>query len=174
MEFNESENSLLLLNGPSSAGKSSIAGELQRELRRYSADPVIISIDDYMKIGTDEEIWEDDIFEVMPDMCRDITPALQQGKWVIVDHVITSARIYDVLLDAAAGFDVVKVLVSCSLEILLKRERERGNRFAGSAEASLKYLYPKDGYDLRIDSGKTDAASSAEKIMDFLQDRQKS
>ena len=174
MEFNESENSLLLLNGPSSAGKSSIAGELQRELRRYGADPVIISIDDYMKIGTDEEIWEDDVFEVMPDMCRDITPALRQGKWVIVDHVITSVRIYDALLDAAAGFDVVKVLVSCSLEILLKRERERGNRFAGSAEASLKYLYPKDEYDLRIDSGKTDAASSAEKIMDFLQDRQKS
>ena len=174
MEFNVSGNKLLLLNGPSSAGKSSIAGELQRELRRYGADPVIISIDDYMKIGTDEEIWEDDVFEVMPDMCRDITPALQQGKWVIVDHVITSARIYDALLDAAAGFDVVKVLVSCSLEILLKRERERGNRFAGSAEASLKYLYPKDEYDLRIDSGKTDAASSAEKIMDFLQDRQKS
>ena len=174
MGFNGSGNKLLLLNGPSSAGKSSIAGELQQALRRYGAAPLIISIDDYMKIGTDEEIWEDDVFEVMPDMCRDITPALEQGKWVIVDHVITSARIYDALLDAAAGFDVVKILVSCSLEILLKRERERGNRFAGSAEASLKYLYPKDGYDLRIDSGKTDAASTAEKIMDFLQDRQKS
>ena len=174
MEFNVSGNKLLLLNGPSSAGKSSIAGELQRELRRYGADPVIISIDDYMKIGTDEEIWEDDVFEVMPDMCRDITPALEQGKWVIVDHVITSARIYEALLDAAAGFDVVKILVSCSLETLLKREKERGNRFAGSAEASLKYLYPKKGYDLRIDSGKTDAASSAERIIDFLQDRQKS
>jgi len=168
MGFNGSENRLLLLNGPSSAGKSTIAGELQKKLRLYNADPVIISIDDYMKIGTDEEIWEDDVFEVMPDMCRDITPALQQGKWVIVDHVITSERIYDALLDATAGFGMVKVLVSCSLETLLKRERERGNRFAGSAEASLKYLYPKEGYDLRIDSGTTDAASSAAKIMDFL------
>ena len=85
--------------------------------------------------------------------------------------MITSARIYDALLDAAAGFDVVKILVSCSLEILLKRERERGNRCAGSAEASLKYLYPKKGYDLRIDSGETDAASSAERIIDFLQNK---
>ena len=173
MGFSVSGNRLLLLNGPSSAGKSTIAAELQEKLRRCGADPVIISIDDYMKIGTDEEIWEDDVFEVMPDMCRDITPALRQGKWVIVDHVITSARIYAALLNAAAGFDVVKILVSCSLEILLKRERERGNRFAGSAEASLKYLYPKKGYDLRIDSGTTDAASSAERIMDFLQDRHK-
>ena len=168
MGFSVSGNRLLLLNGPSSAGKSTIADELQKKLRRCGADPVIISIDDYMKIGTDEEIWEDDVFEIMPDMCRDITPALRQGKWVIVDHVITSERIYDALLDAAAGFGMVKILVSCSLETLLKRERERGNRFAGSAEASLKYLYPKEGYDLRIDSGKTDAASSAAKIMDFL------
>ena len=74
----------------------------------------------------------------------------------------------DALLDAAAGFGMVKIQVSCSLETLLKRERERGNRFAGSAEASLKYLYPKEGYDLRIDSGTTNAASSAAKIMDFL------
>ena len=167
-------NRLLLLNGPSSAGKSSIAKELQQKLRLCGADPMIVSIDDYMKIAEDEEIWEDDVFEIMPDMCRDITPALLQGKWVIVDHVITSARIYEALLDAAAGFDVVKILVSCSLETLLKREKERGHRFAGSAEASLKYLYPKKGYDLRIDSGKTDAASSAERIIDFLQDRQKS
>ena len=108
MGFNGSENRLLLLNGPSSAGKSTIAGELQKKLRLYNADPVIISIDDYMKIGTDEEIWEDDVFEVMPDMCRDITPALRQGKWVIVDHVITSERIYDALLDAAAGFGMVE------------------------------------------------------------------
>ena len=56
MGFNGSENRLLLLNGPSSAGKSTIAGELQKKLRLYNADPVIISIDDYMKIGTDEEI----------------------------------------------------------------------------------------------------------------------
>ena len=76
MGFNGSENRLLLLNGPSSAGKSTIAGELQKKLRLYNADPVIISIDDYMKIGTDEEIWEYDVFEIMPDMCRDITPAL--------------------------------------------------------------------------------------------------
>ena len=163
-----SGNGLILLNGPSSAGKSTIAKELKQRLEQYGADPVIISIDDYMKIGTDEEIWEDDVFEVMPDMCRDITPALKQGKWVIVDHVITSERICEALLEAAEGFSTVKVLVTCSLEILRKREKERGNRFAGSAETSLQYLYPKDGYDLRIDSGETPPAGSAEKIMEFL------
>ena len=156
---------LILLNGPSSAGKSTIAGELALKLRQCGAEPVIISIDNYMKLEPGEEIWEDDVFEIMPDMCRDITPALQQGKTVIVDHVITSARIYEALLDAAAGFRMTAVLVSCSVETLRRREKERGDRFPGSAETSLQYLYPKEGYDLRIDSGENGPTESAKKIM---------
>ena len=161
-------NQLILLNGPSSAGKSTIAGSLRQALRGLGAEPVVISIDNYMRISTGEEIWEDDVFEIMPDMCRDITPALRQGKWVIVDHVITSARIYEALLAAAAGFGIVRVLVICSPETLRKREKERGDRFAGSAETSLRYLYPKDGYDICIDSDETGPEASAKKIVAFL------
>ena len=164
----ENQNRLVLLNGPSSAGKSSVAEQLRRKMALCGADAVIISIDDYMKIAEDEEIWEDDVFEIMPDMCRDITPALRQGKWVIVDHVITSARIYEALLAAAAGFGVTAVLVTCSQEILKKHEKERGNRFIGSAEASYQYLYPKEGYDLRIDSGESSPEASADRILDYL------
>ncbi len=161
-------NKMILLNGPSSAGKSTVAEELRRRLGRDGRDAEVISVDDYMKISTDEEIWEDDVFETVPDMCRDIAAALERGKWVIVDHVITSARIWTAVLGAAAGYGVVTVLVTCSLETLLRRERERGNRFAGSAEASLKYLYPKEGYGLRIDSGETGPAEAAEKILEVL------
>ena len=159
---------MVLLNGPSSAGKSSIAEQLRRKLRESGADPVIISIDDYMKTEPGEEIWEDDVFEIVPDMCRDITAALRKGRWAIVDHVITSARIYDAHIAAAEGFRTVTVLVTCSPEILRKREQERGDRFPGSAETSLRYLYPRDGYSLRIDSGEAEAAESAEKILAWL------
>ena len=166
----ESHNRLVLLNGPSSAGKSSVAEQLRRKMALCGSDSVIISIDDYMKVAEDEEIWEDDVFEIMPDMCRDITPALRQGKWVIVDHVITSPRSYEALLAAAVGFGVTAVLVTCSLEILKNREKERGNRFIGSAEASYQYLYPKEGYDLQIDSGENSPEASADRILDFLRD----
>ena len=159
------DNRMILLNGPSSAGKSTIAEELRKKLLLRGTEPVIISIDDYMKVSTDEEIWEDDVFEIVPDMCRDIRAALERGEWVIVDHVITSARIYEAHLAAAAGFSTVTVLVTCSLETLRKREKERGNRFEGSAEASLRYLYPREGYDLRIDNDDADPAASAEKIL---------
>ena len=72
-----SGNKLLLMNGPSSAGKSTIAHELRRQLRLCGADPVVISIDAYLRISTDEEIWEDDVFEITPDMCRDQHKARQ-------------------------------------------------------------------------------------------------
>lgn len=161
-------NMLLLLNGPSSAGKSTIAGELKRQLRLKGLDPVVISIDDYMRISTDEEIWEDDVFEIMPDMCRDIGAELRHGKHVIVDHVITSARIYDAVLDAAEGFIIKTVLVTCPLETLLSREKRRGNRYAGTAEASFRYLYPKAGYDMQIDSDKSEPAAAAKAIIKAL------
>jgi chloramphenicol 3-O phosphotransferase len=57
------------------------------------------------------------------------------------------------------------VKVYCDLEILRQRERARGDRCPGSAEASLKYLWPKDGYDLCIDNGKVSAVENAEKIL---------
>ena len=39
---------IILLNGPSSAGKSTISGELQKKIKEHGEEAVIISIDDYM------------------------------------------------------------------------------------------------------------------------------
>ena len=77
---------------------------------------------------------------------------------MIIDHVITSARIYQQLLDLLGKFRIRTVHVTCPLEVLLQREQARGNRCIGSAEASYTYLYPQDGYDLTVDN----AARSAE------------
>ena len=98
----------------------------------------------------------------------DIAAALQDGKTVIIDHVITSARIYCALNNAVAGFQMKTVLVSCVVETLRRRETVRGDRCTGTAEASLQYLYPKTGYDLCVDSSKTSPAALAEEIINSL------
>lgn len=158
----------LLLNGPSSAGKSSIAKVLQQQFCNSGNDAVIISLDDYLQMSRAEPIWEDDVFAVMPQMCGNISAALQEGKTLIIDHVITSPRIYEALLVATAGFQMKTVLVSCNVETLRKREAERGDRCIGSAEASLQYLYPKTGYDLCLDSDEAAMADSAKAILGIL------
>ncbi|MBR3126279.1 MAG: hypothetical protein IKF42_12785 [Mogibacterium sp.] len=60
------------------------------------------------------------------------------------------------------------ILVTCPREVLLVREAMRRNRRPGSAEASDTFLFPKDGYDLRIDTHVMSAAECAERIFEFI------
>ncbi len=158
---------VILLNGPSSAGKSTIARALKASLNS-ARECIVIALDDYLTMVPDEPIWEDDVFAVMPRMCADIARALTENKRVIVDHVITSQRIYHALIGAIGSGEVLKVLVTCDPETLRQRENMRGDRCAGSAEMSLQYLYPKAGYDIKIDSGKTPLEQIVEAIMKVL------
>jgi len=150
---------LILLNGPSSAGKSSVAKQLKDRLQAE-----IVALDDFLPDNLEEPLWEDDVYELMPEMCRRIREHFSRGADVIVDHVITSRRIYDMLLSAAEGQAILKVLVSCDLEVLKERENLRGNRYRGAAELTLEYLYPKTGYDLRIDTGRLSSGEAADRI----------
>jgi len=150
---------LILINGPSSAGKSSISKLLKQRLKAE-----VVALDDFIPDNLDEPLWEDDVYGLMPEMCCRVTELFSQGADVIVDHVITSARIYDALLSAAEGQAVIRVLVSCDLSVLKEREKARGNRYQGAAEITLEYLYPKTGYDVVIDTGVMTAEQAAEEI----------
>ena len=158
---------ILLLNGSSSSGKSSIAKLLKLRLES-SIKCSITALDDYLKMTPDEPIWEDDVYEVTSTMCQKISKALENGCFVIVDHVITSKRIYEAILNSFMGRDCFKVLVRCDIEILKKREKERDNRCIGSAEASLEYLYPKDNYDLTVDTGLKTTEQIVNEIIECL------
>ena len=108
------------------------------------------------------------MFAIIPRMCADIRAALQDGKTVIIDHVITSARIYGALSHAVAGFQMKTVLVRYDVETLRRREAERDDRCVGSAEVSAQFLYPKTEYDLCIDSSNKSPAALAEEIVRSL------
>ena len=160
---------IILLNGPSSSGKSTLSKTLQgliEERRQESYH--IVSIDDYMKLSTDETIYEDDVFDISGDMCNGALEALHTSPGVIIDHVITSERIYHQLIQMLGQYPICSVHVVCPLEILLQREFARKNRCLGSAEASYTYLYPKDDYDLAVDTSVMTPAECAAKIYGVL------
>ena len=101
-------------------------------------------------------------------MCQKIAETLENGYFAIIDHVITSKRIYEAILQSFKGKNSFKVLVSCGINILKKREKERGNRCIGSAEVSLEYLYPKDNYDLTFDTGLKTTEQIVDEIIKYL------
>ncbi len=144
---------IILLNGPSSSGKSTLA----KALKQYLADScqktyAVVSIDDLLPMNTEDTIYEDDVYAVSAALLAKVLDTPEETDGVIIDHVITSRRIFDQLKDTLRDFPLLLVHVSCPLQVLLKREEMRGNRSRGSAAASYEYLYPKEGYDVTVDT----------------------
>ena len=159
---------IILLNGPSSSGKSTLARALRELIFTERGEEYgIVSIDDHMKISEHETIYEDDVYDISGDMCESIANALNTAPGVIVDHVITSERIFRRLEETALPFRLVSIRVECPLEVLRERERERGDRSLGSAEASYTYLFPKDGYDLTVNTHEMTPEECARKIFRY-------
>ena len=160
---------VILLNGPSSSGKSSLARELQALIReRKSGDFEVVSIDDFMQTDPMETIYEEDVYAVSGDLCWRALEILGTGSGVIIDHVITSERIFMQLKEMLYAYPVRTVQITCPLEVLRAREQARGDRCAGSAEASAEYLFPKDGYDLTVDTGTKSPRENAQTVFESL------
>ena len=161
---------IILLNGPSSSGKSTLAGALQRLMEEQGRGRYgVVSIDDFLKMSAREAIYEDDVFEISWNLCAKVLEALESTAGVIVDHVITSERIYHQLMESLGHYPICKVQVTCPLAVLRKREEERRNRWIGSAEASYTYLFPQTGYDLTVDTSAMPPEACAGQIYTLLE-----
>ena len=121
-----------------------------------------------MKTNPMETIYEDDVFTISGDLCERVLEILRTGSGVIIDHVITSERIFRQLKEILSAYPLRMVHITCPVEILRKREQARGDRCSGSAEASAEYLYPKDGYDLIIDTGMKSPQANALSILERM------
>ena len=54
----------ILLNGPSSSGKSTLARALRRLLQEQGREFGIVSIDDLLEMSSEEPIYEDDVYAI--------------------------------------------------------------------------------------------------------------
>ena len=163
------EKQIFLLNGSSSSGKSTLAKALQALLEEKRNERYeIISIDDFLKMTTEDVIYEDDVFEISGSLCKKVMQVFNGNQGVIIDHVITSERIFDQLKETVSPNRLWMVNVTCPLDIIRKREQERKDRCLGSAEASYTYLFPKVGYDLTVDTHFMSISECANKILEEI------
>ena len=156
------EKHVILLNGPSSSGKSTLAKALQEMILDHRLEGYeVVSIDDFLKMSPTETIYEDDVFEISDDLCKRVLEILDKGTGVIIDHVMVSERIFTHLKENLSSCHMHMIRITCPLQLLRQRELARGERSRGSAEASEQYLFPKEGYDLVVDTGMKSPSENA-------------
>ena len=148
---------IIIINGPSSSGKTTLALALQKQLDlpfiRFSFDLFL----DHKALPSEgiksgQYSWE----RMRPSIFRGLhqcLPALATaGNNVIFDHIIeTKAWLYE-LVSLVSQLDVFFVGVHCSLPELERREIQRGNRRPGEARQDFETVHSIPTYDLEIDS----------------------
>ena len=98
----------ILLNGPSSGGKSTLARELWRLLQEQGREFGIVSIDDLLEMSPEEPIYEDDVYAITNEL------GARACGGVIIDQVMTSERMDDGMLQALDGCPTLTVRVACA------------------------------------------------------------
>jgi len=148
---------IILINGPSSAGKTTLALETQKQLAepflRFSFD---LFIDSHVlprhqiRNGTfDWAAMRPNVFRGLHQCVRALA---ETGNNVLFDHIIeTQANLAD-LAQTLSALDVFLVGLHCSLPELERREAERGNRRSGEARADFETVHRLTPYDLELNS----------------------
>ena len=168
--------SIIVLNGPSSSGKTSIAKELQKILKRtylilswdaYVDFIVKCSIDDDLSGG--EVYWKDVFQKVSPVFKKMGKLWADQGLGIIIDTVIPSEKENLELISLLGGRkSFFYVGVYCPLGELERREKSRGDRDIGICKSQYERVHKNKTYDLEIDSGTNPPALLAQKILEAL------
>lgn len=155
---------ILLLNGTSSSGKTTLLEALQNSLEAP-----------YLNAGIDKFIWMmperylerplwDEVLgrateagetgqRLFSGMHQAIATLSRAGLNVVADHVLVEAAWVEECRRLFAGLPAYLIGVHCPLEVLEQRERGRKNRTLGQARAQFERVHAfVKAYDLEVDT----------------------
>jgi chloramphenicol 3-O phosphotransferase len=164
---------VILLNGTSSAGKSSIARALQRRagIPLYHA-----SLDTF----TDMFLWgaitdpaeKQRCHKIGVDNFHQALAMFAKGSFgMVVDHLILRPEWDKATRAALAGRRVFFIGVHCPLPVLSARERARPDRRAGLAEGQLVHVHRNQTYDFEVDTSLATPEECADRILAFIRNQ---
>jgi chloramphenicol 3-O phosphotransferase len=154
---------VIILNGASSSGKTSILNKLQGLFE-----------DPYLNVGIDKFIWMlpkryldrplwDDVLgmatkagamgnRLFSSMHKVIQLLSLEGVNVIADHVLVEPEWVEECARLFAPLPAYLVGVQCPLEVLIQREAARKDRTLGQAAAQFPLVHKDLIYDLVVDT----------------------
>ncbi|WP_058302599.1 chloramphenicol phosphotransferase CPT family protein [Gorillibacterium timonense] len=178
---------IVLMNGTSSAGKTSISIEMknQKEIlfHHLSIDDFFHHYNDFInnKVSDIEPTREVDgqvVAQIILDPIISIYYSTiklfsEMGLNVIVDTVIDNDKRFNECLDAFSGQPTLFIGVICSKEELTRREQARGDRVIGLANSQFNTVYCFNEYDLEVNTEELNPVECAEKILSYIKSNKK-
>jgi chloramphenicol 3-O phosphotransferase len=184
------DTNIILLNGASSSGKTSIAIELQRHLEEpylhLGIDTVFTMIPRKCKCNHPERlkafVWVP-LNNVPPEVGISVGPLGERimsafhkacatlcdsGVNLILDHVLLESHWSEECLRLFSPYFLHFIGVFCPTEVLEKRERERGDRQIGLARYTAIRAHQGKKYDLEVDTSSFTARECAEQIIHHM------
>ncbi len=179
---------VILLNGTSSAGKSSIAVQIQK----LTKDPILhVGFDlftlmlppSYLIDGEHADLGfrltQESPFKTIIKMGpiaeklnyakhRSIKAMLDNGFSLILDEILFRKKDFEDYLELFKDYRVLFVGVKPPLEVAEQREKARGDRVIGLARGLYDLIHLDKTYDLTIDSAKNTPEESAKIILECL------
>lgn len=165
---------IIVLNGTSSAGKTTLAKELQQQLD----EPYLLSgIDKYVYMLPKKYLYQplwSNVFSyqyegdrivsiqagdfgnrLISAMHHSILGIAESGINVIVDHVVLEQAWQQEMDKIFQNHNVLYVGVTCPLEVLEQREKARKDRTLGQAGAQYNIVHKYMKYHLVVDTSVT-------------------
>lgn len=148
---------IILLNGASSSGKSTLAAALQAALDEpfwhYSIDHLLAArILPSDRIERGHFAWNDMRSKFFAGFHASLPAFASAGNNLIVEHIVESQAWMNRLVGLLRHHDVFFVGLHCPLDELERRERARADRRAGEAKADFETTHSFCLYDFEIGS----------------------
>ena len=169
---------IILLNGTSSSGKTTIAKALQQIMDSPYLHVPIDSFEDMMpdreRLGGVEAFpWQSVFNRMLSGFHHSVAALAAAGNNLIVDHLLIQGREpanwLTECVDLLAPFTVYFIGVHCPLEELRRREQARGDRGEGLAEWQLGCVHRHGVYDLEVDTSVLSAEQCALSIKELVE-----
>ena len=182
---------VIVLNGTSSAGKSTLASSLQAQLADVGECWIVMGLDDFLgRLPWAWVTYGDHVGEhadqgiefAMVDgevECRigpvgerllvgyrgAVAAVARAGINVIVDEVLLGEGDWKAWQEQLGGLDVLWVAVIPDLDVVEQRERDRSDRMVGLARSQHDVVHRHAVYDVRVDTAVMDPAAAAAAIL---------
>lgn len=172
---------IIVLNGTSSSGKSSLVRALQELLDEPFLDT---GLDRFLWMLPPRylrpPLWDEVLgraveagpagYQLVSGMHQAIAALSRAGCNVIADHVLIEPRWLEECSMLFSDLPAYLVGVHCPLAVVEERERQRKDRTLGQARAQFSLVHAHGLYDVEVDTSTTSPEDCAIRIWERLED----